>query len=251
MRSISAAALSTAVLLAGVGAASADDIVKLGGPSAQATIQGGTDIALAAYRGGGHGGGHGGYHGGHYAHYGHGHYGHYGHGHYGHYGHYGHHGHYANYWRGYYPWGYGLYARAYFGYPRLYGYYGGYYPYASYYAPSYYYSDPCDYSVAAETLPAPAQATYYPQRLSPTTPVGTFPYNGGPVNVVPMPISAPKSGPIVLPADGRLVSLQTTPTGGTTQMGNRQSAPTTTAPTVRYPAYGEEPIVPAPRKAVR
>jgi hypothetical protein len=81
---------------------------------------------------------------------------------------------------------------------------------------------------------------------------GTYPYDGGPLSPIPMPNPyEPQRG--VVPIDGRLVS--TTVTGSTSQFGappaSAAPAKTQSAPRVSYPAYGEEPIPPAPRKTSR
>src|SRR5262245_6626942 len=110
MRTMMWTALAAGLLLTGGAASRADDTIRLGGPSALADIQGGTDIELVYARGGYHGGGH---YGGHYggARYYGGHYGGYGARYYG--------GHYGGYGARYYG-GYGHYGH---------GYYGGYRPY--------------------------------------------------------------------------------------------------------------------------
>jgi len=264
-------------LLLAVGSASwAQDTVRLGGPSAQIDMQGGTDTELVrGYHGGGYRGGyHGGYHGG-YRGYG----GYYGSGYRGYYGGYG-------YGRGYYG-GYG-YGRGYYGgYGR--GYYGGgYYPYSSVYYQPYYYSPysyssyyyPCVGETAATVTLAQAnygvpqyaapqnygtQQNYGPVPYSEPLPApgsnSTFPYNGGPS----APISLPAPNPIqpgqkigdpsnnrgIIPLDGKLVSLPNETTGGFTPVTapartivtpqTRTPATTTTTPRVVYPAYGEEP----------
>lgn len=227
MRSIVTATLATGFLLAGVGIVAADDTVRLGGPSAQAAIQGGTNTELV--------------------------HGRYGRGYYG--GGYG-------YSRSYYGGGYG---RSYYGggyYPRTYAYYSPsyYYPanysyYApSYYYPSYYYRPVCNhYRIADGSIPTAVTQTNinYPMTVQPNA--GTFPYNGGPSSLVPMPGPIQDVNPAskpggVIPLDGRLVSLSTQMTGGTMQISAPQQA---TTPRISYPAYGEEPIVPAPRKTTR
>jgi len=264
MRNLMWAALATGLLSAGSGAALANDTVRLGGPAAQSAISGGTDIELVrgGYRGG-HGGGHGGgYHGG-----GHGYRGGYGY-HGGGYGYRG--GYYGG--RGYYG-GYGYYAgyRGY-GYGRGYGYYAPYY-YSSYYYPSYYpsyyytptyYYSPCydsaaySYPIAGSVAPATQTNLYYqapsPNKQVPPMPLpndGTYQYNGGPGSPIPMPPPGdmnPTSKPGGnVPLDGRLVSLPTQMTGGTSQVGAVSRTQTAT-PRISYPAYGDEPIVPAPRK---
>jgi len=254
----------------------AQDTVRLGGPTAQASMTGAVDELVRGYHGGGyrggyHGGGYrGGYHGGHY----HGGYGYRG-GYYG--GGYGYR--YASYYRPYYGYGYG------YAYPR---YYGSYYPYVNYYTPAYYAPTDCYYSatyypIAGETVqPAvvtvpgngsnyrPQQPVYQQpayqqpanQQPRPNTPMmpppgdGTFRYDGDPKNIVPMPApqDANPSRTPLLPVDGKLVSLPARASGGVNAFGP-QSLPTslptsaaTTTPRPTYAAYGEEPIAPAPRK---
>jgi hypothetical protein len=233
MRSLVWAALATGFLVA-----SANDTVRLGGPSA---VQSAGDTELV------HGRGH---HGGGYSH-----------------GHYG-----GGYGRSYYGGGYGRgyyggYYRPYFGVyyrPYVYGsYYSPYYissnytPYysSSYYTP-YYSSSYYDYPIAGETVsrpattlqssyqsPVPVQQQYVPPMPPASNGNGTFQYDGGPRSVIPMPAETnPASTPrSIIPTDGRLVSLPTQTTGGTSQISTR---PTTTRaktsePRVSYPAYGE------------
>src|ERR1017187_2810614 len=221
MRSVSwLAALAVGCVLAGVGVVSANDTIRLGGPSAQAAIQGGTNTELVRWG-------------------------------------YGYHGHYRGYYRPYY----GYYRPAYY-YPRAYTYYApSYYP-RYYYTPTYYYSAPSYgsyyyYPISGEALPPPAttvQGSYpapAPQQYVPPMPPpgGTFQYDGGPRSIVPMPNSN-EPPLVVIPIDGKLVSLPTQITGGTSQVG-MPAAPRTGEPRATYPAYGEEPITPAPRKTQR
>jgi hypothetical protein len=145
-------------------------------------------------------------------------------------------------------------------------YYPSYYYPATYYStPSYYYGSeivaaPSYYPVAGEMVAAPistvrrtgemvaapmstVQRTYQAPAGQPNVPPkpkasdGTFPYNGGPSAPRPMPETKP--APKAPPVDGKLVSLPNENTGG---------AP---APRVAFPAYGDEPIAPAPRKTIR
>ncbi len=187
------------------------------------------DTQLVAYRGG--------YHGGH-AHYGgyrayggyHAHYGHY-HSHYGHY--------HSHYYRPYvnFNFGYGGYYRPY--------YYSYYRPSYYYYSPPvyYYYSAPYSYYCPIVQSVTPSNYEGGAGSLYPTKPIepmrradefsvpplpqeeeGTFPYNGGPANPVPMPRVDPlpqKAAPVD-PTQGRVVSLP---------------AP---APKYTYRAYGEK-----------
>jgi hypothetical protein len=122
-----------------------------------------------------------------------------------------------------------------------------------YYAPAYYYSAPACYytpsvyfspvglnlnvpfvslsmarrptaavaptDAGLETIPAP-------RPLKPAQPNGTFPYDGGPANPVPMPQAEPapnRAAPRTIVPEGRVVSLQAK------------------APKYSYPAYGEKP----------
>jgi hypothetical protein len=139
---------------------------------------------------------------------------------------------------------YGFYGSFYGGYyPRFYGYYPRYYYPAfsfSIYRPVYYYprsvviySDPFLCPIGGNTLSTPpatnlrngpgsggADETLPPPRPAPAD--GTFPYDGGPKNPVPIPKanSEPASAPTV-PLEGRSVSLPARPAK------------------VTYPAYGE------------
>jgi len=245
MRSLMWGALAAGLVLAGSGVSWASDNVRLGGPAAEAAIQGGIDVlARGGYRGGHHGGYHGGYgRGGISVSIGYGR-GYYGGGYYG-----------GGYGRGYY----GGYHRPYYAsyyYPRsYYSYYPTYYPtyYPSYcYEPTYYY--PTNGGVAPQaTLQSsyllPAPRNYVPP-MPPAQPDGQYQYDGDPRQLVPMPNPAT---PKVVPIDGRLVSLSDEITGGVTQIYPTASQRTSTTPATRvaYPAYGEEPITPAPRKVNR
>lgn len=236
MRNLMWATLAAGAILAGSEAAWASDTVRLGGPAAQASVDGGTDTFLVHRRGGyGYGGGYGGrsYYGGYYgrsfAYYG------------------------RPYYSGYY--------RPYY-YPRAYSYYyPTYYP-AYYYQPYYSYSADYYYPIAGQIQQAatvqgngsyqsPAPQIFVPQGNSDST----FPYDGDPRNVVPMPSQNNRTNPApgVLPIDGKLVSLPNEISGGVLPVGlpapPRVSTPT--APRVTYPTYGDEPIVPAPRKVNR
>jgi hypothetical protein len=241
MRNFMWAALVTGFLLAGTGAASADDTVRLGGPSAQAAIQGGTDTELVHGRHGYYGGGYGrGYYGG----------GYYGRGNYGG-GYYG-----ARYYSPYY---YSAYYRPYYYTPT--------YSYPQYYRP--YYSVSYSYPIAGEAVPPPAttlQANFYlrtptQQQYSAPMPMpsngnGTFQYDGGPRSPIPLPNPAQETNPAngprgIIPIDGRLVSLPAEASGGTSQVGTPLASRATSAPRAAYPAYGEEPITPVPRKTSR
>src|SRR5438128_6925513 len=105
-------ALAAGLVMWGGGAASAQDTVRLGGPSVQTDVQGDTDTALVHWRGG-HRGGYGGYRG---------YYGGYG-GYYGGYG--GYRNFYGGYRHAYYPYFYCGYCHH---YPPHY--YGGFLPFS-------------------------------------------------------------------------------------------------------------------------
>ncbi|MFN4260629.1 MAG: hypothetical protein ACK4RK_15140 [Gemmataceae bacterium] len=155
-------------------------------------------------------------------------------------------------WRGYYR---PYYYRPYYGgyYPRYYSYYrpyyyGGfsygysYYP-RYYYAPGGYYYGGWGYyrlSGDADICAGPAVVYEYPPITTPAQPQqpaapppnsspnnGTFQYDGGPSNPVPMPKTNPATNPvptILVPLEGKLVSLPARPAA---------------QPTYVYPAYGE------------
>ena len=173
MRNWMWAVLATGCLLAGFGTVSADDTVRLGGPSAQADVQGGTDTDLVRWGRGGYGGYNRGGYGGHY--------------------------------RG----GYGYYRGYYGGYGRPY-YYGGYYAPAYYYPPTYYaptYYAPrairyYSYPINGESSPPPAttmQGSFYPSQSQQPFGNGTFPYDGGPRAPVPMPNPSSDANPANTP----------------------------------------------------
>jgi hypothetical protein len=240
MRSLYWGVLAAGLTVAASSTSWASDVIRLGGPSAQASIEGGTDTELVRGRGGyGHGYGRG------YA---------YGRGYYGGYGR----GYYAGYGRGYYG----------------YGYYPYYYPPYYVYRPYYYYPIAGD---GAPVLTLQGQSNYQPAPSPSPQPLmppaynynnngdGTFPYDGGPRNPIPVPAgnTAPMKGPRGnIPLDGKLVSLPTTTTGGfspvTTPDMQRFSDVSTNAPAqssaaparLTYPAYGEQAIPPAPRKTI-
>jgi len=279
-------ALAVGLVFAASSATWAAEIIRLGGPSAESTIQGATDTELVriygrgsyggGYGRGSYGGGYGrGYYGGNYGGYGRGYYG----GNYGGYGrgYYG--GYYGGYGRGYYGGHYGHHHRPYY----YGGYYGGYRPYygnyySSYYSNSYYgnsyYGSPYYYGIAYDGYAvAPVttlQATVYPQtQIAPPQPYsqpvmppasdsgnGTFPYNGGPASPIPQPSDSPvpmNNAPRgIVPLDGKLVSLPGETTGDVSVVPSIQRwtfVSTPVAPTrIAYPAYGEVSIPPAPRK---
>jgi hypothetical protein len=254
MRQTMWGALAAGAMLAGGSAAWANDTVRLGGPSAAESMQGETDTELAHWRGGrGYGG--------------------YGRG----YGGYGR-GFSVNFYggRGYYGGG-GWGHRGYGGYGL--GYYGGHYGrsfyrpyYASYYYPSYNYYQPYYYSsysyypcagdtVIAPTyavqqnyqysapqsqlLPAPQQQQQQQQYVPPMPPAsnpGQYQYDGGPNAPVPMPaqdVNPTRRPGGIIPLDGRLVSMPSAISGGTSQVGIPQRSTTKAVPRVNYPAYGE------------
>ncbi len=215
--------LAGLALLAGAAFVQADDVVRLGG-----SFLADDDTHLVYRRG--HG-----FHG-HHGYRGHG-WGHFGHrGHYGHYGHYGHRhfgyrSHYGYGWGGYHrPYYSSFYHRPYYSYSRPYFYSSyAYYPYRSYAyysSPAYYFIDPC----AAE-VPAMPEATTLgssafeprpdelrPERAGPVMPPvdegnGTYRYDGGPRQRVPMPDAGPASKPVspALPRDFKLVSQPANP----------------------------------------
>jgi hypothetical protein len=228
MRNFGWAALATGFLLAGFGVASASDTIRLGGPSAQSTIQGDVDTELVRWR----------HHG------------------------FGHHRHFTPYFYGRSFYGGGYYRPYYYAnnYYRPY-YYSNYYRpyyygsyYGSYYRP-YYYSS-YYYPIAGESvLPpvttlqgngyyqVPASQQYAPPMPPPINGNGTFQYDGGPRSPIPMPIPDPETSPAktprgIIPIDGRLVSLPTQATGGVSVPFTHVPA-STSVPRVSYPAYGE------------
>jgi hypothetical protein len=244
-------AFAAGVMLATGSAIWADDTVRLGGPSAENSIRGGTDTELVHARGGFYGG-RGGFYGGGWNRGGWG--GGWNRSFYG--------GGWGGGWnRGFY--GGGFYGRGY-GYGL--GFYGSryyspyysvglysrpYYGYSSYYYPSYYYY-PCageDASTvtlqgqvpqfaASQQLPAPRQ--YGPM---------DYRYDGGPIQQVPLPGGdtnpAKRPGPgATIPLDGKLVSLPTGISGGfspvTLTPPETRTSVAPSVPRVDYPAYGEQ-----------
>jgi hypothetical protein len=152
------------------------------------------------YYGGYYGGGYGGYYGSYYPRY------------------------YGGYYGSYYPRYYGGYYGSY--YPRYYGgYYGSYYPYSGYYGYSgISYVSPIGCPLSSPDVPgivvgprgngSTSESYKVPsQPLNPMKPVpqeGTFPYDGGPSNPVPMPKVEPAptgKGVPTMPLEGRPVSL--------------------------------------------
>jgi hypothetical protein len=288
MRNLMWAGLAAGCLLTASGVSFAQDTVRLGGPSTQIDMHGDTDLVRG---GGGHGGGgHGGGGRGGFGGYGHASYGRGGYG----YGGYGRGGYgYGGYGRGY---GWGGYGRGYgYGYGRGWGGYGWggygwggygwgggyggyYYPYSYpvyypyYYTP--YYSDYYYYPIVGQSAPTVnLQASYYSeppaynQPFQGTLPLpggnGTYPYNGGPSQPIPMPAPSGDANPAndrgIIPLDGKLVSFPSQTTGGFSPVGLSAVQPrssTTTVPVpapaskttktaplprVIYPAYGEAP----------
>lgn len=248
MRAAMWTTLAAAVLLTVANLAPASDTVRLGGPGVKADIDGGTDTELihGRYRWGGWGGGryYGGFYGG--ARF------------------------YGGYWGGHHARWYGGY-----GYYRPY-YYGSYYaspyyyrPVTYYYTPTYY-NDCYYYPITGDSAPtmtlqaqSPAPRTIPPPSATAVPRDGTFPYDGGPASPIPMPspmndVNPSKAPRGVVPLDGRLVKLPTQSSGGTSSATSpeiqrlRFTTTTTVAPVrVNYPAYGEEPITPAPRRVIR
>jgi len=128
------------------------------------------------------------------------------------------------------------------------------------------------YSPAPLTTPVPTPRPYGPTQQTPVQPQfvqppvqnGTFPYNGGPVNPVPLPGDPPlptKDPRGTVPLEGKLVSLPRETFGGVgpvvtpeiqklSYVSLRTSQLTTTPTSYSYPAYGEQPITPAPRKTI-
>lgn len=164
------------------------------------------------------------------------------------------------YRRGYYRGGYGYYRYPYRYWPRYSFSIGfGYVPPAYYYAPPvYYYSPPPVYiystpaypspiSLGVETYSSPGGAATYsvtrpgagaPEQVQPPLPrdgsaPGTFPYDGGPDNPVPMPQADRPGAPRIrmVPLDELRVSLPAQP-AQTKDAGKGKYV---------YPAYGEEP----------
>jgi hypothetical protein len=254
-----AAAMSALCLIAWTGqATAADDLVRLkGGFDAPAVTLGfdgqvDTELTRGGGRGGGHGGfGHGGFHHGGFNHGGFARGGFYR-------GGYG----YGGFYRGGYGYG-GFYRGGYGYYPSYYSYYSPYYsyyyppvPYYSYYNYPYYPYYPTAYAPATTSYalivrpapspvlpgsspgqqpvlpgPAPGPGPGVPSPIpgQPTMPraEGSFPYDGGPANPVPLPPSADQ-GPLLQPQ-----SL-TPPRPWEVSLPPRQ-------PQLRYPAYGEQP----------
>jgi hypothetical protein len=267
MRYLMGTALAAGLVLASGGVSWGNDVVRLGGPAAQASIEGGTNNALirGGHGGGGHGGGghggYGGYRGGYYGGYRGGYYGGYRGGYYGGYG---------GYYGGYRGWGGGYYSPYYYG--SYYPYYNTYYYSPYYYTPSYYYpiagvNAPVATLQQSTYAPAPTQ-NYAPGYSPEPSGNGTFPYDGGPRNVMPMP---PADGPApmngqprgTIPLDGKLAGMPRETTGGVSPVvtpdiqrlnyvSYTSAAPqTSTQPRYTYPAYGEQPLPPAPRKIIK
>jgi hypothetical protein len=158
---------------------------------------------------------------------------------------------YPRYYGSYYPGYYGAYYPGYYGsyYPGYYSYYPGYYGY-SYYYPTYYpaitYVSPIGCRPGSQDVPAtvltpggqvttdtyklPAAA---PDRMQPVPQDGTYRYDGGPSNPVPLPRTEPapagNARPQTVPLDGRPVSLP----------------PAVPKKKYEYLAYGEKPAAAA------
>jgi len=221
------------------------------------------DLVATWYRGGFRGGFYGGYRGG---------YGGFYRGGYG--------GFYRGGYGGFYRGGYGGFYRPYYGfyrpsyysyyrpsyYPSVFSYGYGYGSYPSYYYPNYssygYY--PCGTTTApvvtlqvapttrilqGSIVPAPTQppATMPPASSNgntlptPTPNSGTFPYDGGPKSIVPMPPAQEEEAPAIRPggssirpADERFISFpEPDLSARTASTGNKGKW--------AYPAYGEQP----------
>ena len=216
-------AVSTAVLLAAAGwsRAGADDILRLDGKgdATNLTLGAKAEADNLLVRGG-HGGG---YHSaGRYGYHGYHHYGAFRYGGYHHYGayRYGYPRYYRPYYGGYYwPW-----RAVAFGLSFWPGYYSSYYynpPAVIYSSPVYPYTYPAEISVSPvpsttilgtpRTLPAAPQPEIAPPPAKKPPADGTYPYDGGPQNPVPLPKKvepAPTAvPPVPLVPGGRVVSL--------------------------------------------
>lgn len=230
-RNIWTSALALGAVLAASGAASAEDrapapaggtTVTLGGKgtAAQAAVE---DNELT------HGRGYRGYYG-------------WGGG----YGYRGYHGGYGSYYGGYRGGYYGGYSS--FSYYRPSYYYGGYRPYyySSYYYPTFpvystYYSyGPSLYLgiggglasgaptvTLGESFARPPAVTEPAQPMAPpVAPGGTFPYDGGPINPVPVPKADPQAIPPANPSNATDLPISVKPKAATTPY--------------KYKAYGEK-----------
>lgn len=146
----------------------------------------------------------------------------------------------GGYYRPYWGYGWGGYYRPYWGWG---GYYSYGYPYYSYGYPYYYYPSYSYYYYPTALSYDPSALSYYynnstespatdlnirPRTLTPAPADGTYPYDGGPKNPVPMP--QPKSDPTpmkrpqpTVPLEGKVVSL----------------TPAPSPVKYTYPAYGE------------
>lgn len=141
-------------------------------------------------------------------------------------------------YRGYGGWGYGGHSGyGGYGWGGGYGGYGGWrISYGGYW--------PCNQNQgqvpSVRYLGAPYQA---PE----TTPLpndnGTYPYDGGPQKMAPVPSGDRRP---TLPRDGRLVSLPRETTGAVTTLGSTPRTQTST-PRYTYPAYGEALRLPTSR----
>lgn len=164
----------------------------------------------------------------------------------------GYHGRYVGFYRGYYGPRYSWW------YPGAFSFGLNYYrPFRSiyyytpdYFPPVYYYSAPIYYSVPATriivgdaravTIPqgfavSPAESESIPAPVPSVAPVpsteATFPYDGGPQKVVPLPPAPP---PVVVPGPSKVVPVPSDPPPDT-------SAVSVVKPTkFAYPAYGED-----------
>src|SRR5579883_2108532 len=250
-------ALALGAALAACGAASAGDrdTMQLGGGTASTTMTLGgkgtaakaatEDTELMRHAGGFHGGFHGGYHGYHGWGGGWGGYrGYYG----GYYG--GYRGYYGGFYRPYY---YGGFYRPYYG-----GFYRGFYPYYGYGGYGYGLGYGLGYGgygyggygygcgtgfylgiSSSSTVITPAvTSSSTPPMAQPTTPPnGTFPYDGGPSNPVPLPMAdpQPKADPQSIPPANPPTSTINLPVSG-----KSKTAPTLPTSPYKYKAYGEK-----------
>lgn len=221
--------LAVGLFLVVGGTSQAQDIVRLGGATAQADLDGGADTAFVRWGRGGYYGG--GYRGG------------YGYG-YGYRSYYAGYGYYRPYYRGYYGVGY------------------GYYPPVSYYQPYIYYSAPAYYyPISGSAAPTVQTKASYSEPLPPPGAVrpmpaagGTFDYDGGPRNPAPLPgpgyeFSPAKQLRSIVPIEGKLASLPTeTMMGSLLLTAAALPSPAPSARQTGYAAYGEDPVAAPVRK---
>jgi len=237
-----AAAGLVALLFGGQQARAGDDTIRLGGNIGAKTTtlsfdgKSETTLMRGAHGFAGHRGGYGG-HGGFYRASFHG----YGHGH----GHFNYRPYYASYYRPYYGSYYSSYYPYYSSYYPYYASYGYAAPYYQYCAPSAYYSPSYAYypisagvtygqpagaygaaPPTSQVLPMPQQ---YNQNVVPMPPAGSYPYDGGPVNPVPLPKGGDGVKGVITTGETRLVMLSPA----------QKLATQSTNASFAYPAYGE------------